>query len=73
VCRYFEEAWTPDLSVLTPSGKAIGGSEYKPTGQHANADSLSCLPLKVVEQPSDETVVFNIAQIDNSTTSGCGN
>ena len=38
--------------------------EYKPTSQHANADSLSRLPLKVVEQPSDETVVFNIAQIE---------
>jgi len=33
--------------------------EYKPTWQHANADSLSRLPLK------DEGVLFNIAQIES--------
>ena len=35
--------------------------EYKPTCQHAIADSFSRLPLKVVEQPGDEGVLFNIA------------
>ena len=39
-------------------------TEYKPTSQHANADSLSCLPLKVTEWTVDKTAVFNIARVE---------
>ena len=38
--------------------------EFRPTGQHANADSLSRLPLRVTEHFRDETAVFNLAQVD---------
>jgi len=38
--------------------------EYKPTSLHANADSLSCLPLRATEQARDETAVFNLAQVE---------
>ena len=41
--------------------------EYRPTGAHANADSLSRLPLKTNEPDvtSDEPAVFNISQIEH--------
>jgi len=32
--------------------------------QHTNADSLSCLPLKVTEETVDETAIFNIVQVE---------
>ena len=38
--------------------------EYKSTQQHANADSLSRLPLKVTNDPMDEVNIFNIAQVE---------
>ena len=38
--------------------------EFKPTSQHANADSLSRLPLRVTEHLRDETSVFNLAQVE---------
>ena len=40
--------------------------EYRPTGAHANADSLSRLPLKTKEPDvtSDEPAVFNVAQLE---------
>ena len=38
--------------------------EYKATQQHANADSLSRLPLKITNDPLDEVNIFNIAQVE---------
>ena len=38
--------------------------EYKSTQHHANADSLSRLPLKVTDNPMDEINIFNIAQVE---------
>ena len=38
--------------------------EYKSTQNHANADSLSRLPLKVTDNSIDEVTVFNIAQVE---------
>ena len=38
--------------------------EYKSTQCHANADSLSCLPLKVTDNLLDEVNIFNIAQVE---------
>jgi len=38
--------------------------EYKQTHQHANADSLSRLPLEATENSMDETNIFNIAQVE---------
>ena len=38
--------------------------EYKSTQNHANADSLSLLPLKVTDNSIDEINIFNIAQIE---------
>ena len=38
--------------------------EYKPTSQHANADSLSRLPLKSTETSEDAVNVFNVAQVE---------
>ena len=41
--------------------------EYRPTEAHANADSLSRLPLKSQEAPitSDEPAVFNVSQLES--------
>ena len=41
--------------------------EFRPTGQHANADGLSRLPLQEVtrEGASSETSVFNISQLES--------
>ncbi len=41
--------------------------EYRPTGEHANADSLSRLPLKSPDGPvtSDEPAIFNVSQIES--------
>ena len=38
--------------------------EYRSTQNHANADSLSCLPLKVTDNSIDEVTIFNIAQVE---------
>ena len=38
--------------------------EYKSTQQHANADSLSRLPLKVSNDSMDEVNIFNLAQVE---------
>ena len=38
--------------------------EYKPTSQHANADSLSRLPLQSTESSEDVVNVFNVAQVE---------
>lgn len=38
--------------------------EYKPTSQHANADSLSRLPLRSTESSEDVVNVFNVAQVE---------
>ena len=41
--------------------------EYRSTEGHANADSLSRLPLKSQEAPimSDEPAVFNVSQLES--------
>ena len=38
--------------------------EYKSTHQHANADSLSWLPLEVTDNTMNEVNIFNIAQVE---------
>ena len=41
--------------------------EFRPTGEHSNADALSCLPLPVTP-PDDANAdpnVFNISQIES--------
>ena len=38
--------------------------EYKSTQNHANADSLSHLPLKVTDNSIDEANIFNIVQAE---------
>ena len=38
--------------------------EYKSTQNHANADSLSRLPLKVTDNSIDEVTISNIAQVE---------
>ena len=38
--------------------------EYKSTQNHANADSLSRLPLKIADNSIDEINIFNIAQVE---------
>ena len=38
--------------------------EYKPTKLHANADSLSRLPLPSTETSEDLVNVFNVAQVE---------
>lgn len=38
--------------------------EYKPTSQHANADSLSRLPLQSTETSEDVANLFNVAQVE---------
>ena len=38
--------------------------EYKSTQNHANADSLSRLPLKIADNSIDKINIFNIAQVE---------
>ena len=38
--------------------------EHESTLHHVNADNLSCLSLKVNDNPMDEANIFNIVQIE---------
>ena len=57
--------WSLILSAYSYNG------EYCSTEAHANADSLSRLPLKSQEAPitSDEPAVFNVSQLESPVTS----